>query len=88
MRFARELKAFREAQELSQQDFAKRLGVSAQYQCDLEGGRRKPSVRYVERLCEAHSRGPKGRLFWHRLGAVEHGWRIAALSQQEGKDRS
>jgi transcriptional regulator with XRE-family HTH domain len=76
MSFSQELKIFREAQEMTQLDFAKRLGISTQYQCDLEGSRRNPSVQYVERLCEAHSRGPKGRLFWHRLGAAAHGWKV------------
>jgi DNA-binding XRE family transcriptional regulator len=70
------LRSFREAQELTQQAFARRMGVSAQYQCDLESGRRAPSVKYVDRLCEVHGRGPNGRNTWHALGARAHGWKV------------
>lgn len=76
MTFSGLLRSFREAQEMSQQDFASRMEVSAQYQCDLENARRAPSVKYVERLCKKHGRGLKGANVWHALGARAHGWKV------------
>ena len=70
------LRALREAQLMTQQEFAKRMEVSPQHQCDLEKGRRMPSVSYVKRLCAKHGRGPKGKLWWHQLAAAAHGWEI------------
>lgn len=37
--------------ELTQQHFSKQLGLSPQYICDLEHGRRMPSVKFVKTLC-------------------------------------
>lgn len=74
--FAYALIELRGTYHLSQQDFAKRIGISPQFQCDLESGRRMPSVRIIEKIVKAF--GPKiGNGFalrWHRLGARSHGW--------------
>lgn len=61
---------------LTQADMADRIGVSAQFHHDIVHGRRMPSVAYVDKLCEAFGRGPKGRAEWHRAAAREHGWAI------------
>lgn len=66
----------RTGMEMSQQDFAARLGYSPQHLCDLESGRRMPSVAFVERLCEYLCRGPLGRREWHVAGAQAHGWQV------------
>ena len=79
MTFHELLRSLREAQEMSQQDFARRMEVSPQYQCDLENGRRLPSVKYVERLCKKNGRGPKGANVWHALGARAHGWKCPSI---------
>lgn len=65
--FAYALIELRDTYHLSQQDFAKRIGISPQFQCDLESGRRMPSVRIkrgqyragraVGWLAMAHARG-------------------------------
>jgi transcriptional regulator with XRE-family HTH domain len=55
---------------------AKALGVSIAYVSDLEHGRRLPSVRIINAICEWMGRGPKGRLAWHQAGARAHGWEV------------
>lgn len=76
MTFVEMLKAMREGPELTQQRFAEQLGYSAQYLCDLERGRRMPSVELVNRICEWRGCGPKGRRDWHVAGARAHGWNV------------
>ena len=76
MQFADMLIDLRNGHELSQKDFAASVGVSPQYQHDLEKGRRLPSVEYIEKLCAAFSRGPLGRRQWHLAGARAHGWDV------------
>lgn len=76
MTFVEMLKTIRSGHELSQQALAAKLGISTQYLCDLEGGRRMPSVRVVEAICDHFGRGPRGRVEWHRAGARSHGWKI------------
>lgn len=70
------LLAVREGTGESQQDFAAALEISPQYLCDLEQGRRGPSVDLVERICKHLGRGPVGRLEWHAAAARFHGWDI------------
>jgi DNA-binding XRE family transcriptional regulator len=42
--FGKALEAYRVSEEISQKDFAKKLGISAQSLCDIEKGRKLPSV--------------------------------------------
>lgn len=77
--FAYALIDLRSVYRLQQKDFASRLGISPQYVCDLESGRRMPSVSLVEKIDEKF--GPLSKpsgftLRWHRLGARAHGWRV------------
>jgi DNA-binding XRE family transcriptional regulator len=78
--FAERLTELRSLYHLTQGQMAKRLGISPQYLCDLEHGRRKPSLTVVNALCNCF--GPNGpsdsgfRRSWHRTAAKEHGWRI------------
>lgn len=76
MTFREMLQAVRSGIEVSQQDLAGALGYSPQYLCDLEAGRRKPSVAFVNRLCDYLGRGPAGRREWHLAAAAEHGWSV------------
>lgn len=76
MKFVEMLAELRAGYELSQKRMAELVGVSPQYQHDLEKGRRLPSVAYVDKLCEAFGRGPRGRAQWHRAGARAHGWSV------------
>lgn len=52
--FASLLTAIREGEEMSQAEFAKILGISRQYLCDLEHGRRftslKAAAKYAKKL--------------------------------------
>lgn len=50
--FGRNLRAYREAQGLSQEDFAESLGVHRTYMGGVERGERNLTLRSVERLCE------------------------------------
>ena len=70
------LRAVRVGMEISQQDFAAKLGISSQYLCDIEKGRRIPSVELVERIVTYLGRGPAGRREWHVAAAVAHGWDV------------
>lgn len=68
------VRELRSGMEMTQQDFAKMLGISPQYLHDLEKGRRLPSVAVTKKFCK--DRGPNGRLEWHRAGARAHGWEV------------
>lgn len=70
------LKTVRMGLELDQKTVAKAIGCSVQYVCDLENGRRQPSVRITNAICEWLGRGPKGRRDWHAAAAREHGWEV------------
>ncbi|NWH03521.1 helix-turn-helix domain-containing protein [Desulfobacter latus] len=48
--FGKALKAHREGEALSQSAFAKALGISPQSLCDLEKGRRTPSVKRAAKI--------------------------------------
>ncbi len=74
--FRQMLREIRDGHELSQKDMAKRIGITPQYLCDLEQGRRLGSVEVVEKICTAFGRGPKGRREWHVAGARSHGWDV------------
>lgn len=76
MTFREMLIEIRTGYELSQKAMAETLGITPQYLCDLERGRRLGSVEVVERICKEFSRGPKGRKEWHVAGARSHGWDI------------
>jgi transcriptional regulator with XRE-family HTH domain len=60
----------------SQSEMAKNLGISVQYFNDLLHGRKAPSVRLVNRICEYMGRKTRGRLEWHAAGARAHGWEV------------
>ena len=62
--------------EADRKVFAKGVGISVQYLHDLEHGRRLPSVRVVNGICDYLGRGPQGRLEWHQAGARAHGWSV------------
>lgn len=51
--FARALESERLCQDLSQKDFAKKLGISPQSLCDIEKGRRIPSARRAAKIARA-----------------------------------
>ena len=46
------LKSFRQADEMSQVDFAKKLGLSRQNVSDLESGRRIPSAQRASKIAK------------------------------------
>lgn len=60
----------------TQSDMAKNLGISSQYFSDLIHGRKAPSVRLVNRVCEYMGRKAMGRREWHAAGARAHGWEV------------
>ena len=76
MSFAEMLTTIRTGHELSQKELAAALGISPQYVHDLEHGRRLPSVKVIERICDHFRRGPQGRSDWHVAGARAHGWDV------------
>ena len=66
----------RAALDMNQKQLAEALECSSQFVCDMEMGRRTPSVAFVDRLCDYLGRGPKGRKEWHVAAARAHGWKI------------
>jgi len=53
MEYGRALKICRAAVELSQQDVAKRAGITKSYLSLVEGGKRSPSLATLEKICKA-----------------------------------
>lgn len=50
--FGNSLESYRLAEELTQKQFAKKLGITAQSLCDLEKGRRIPSVERAAKIAK------------------------------------
>lgn len=67
--FGRFLQAWRTAEELSQVEFAKKLRLSAANLCDLEQGRRIPSVARARQIAR-------------RLKLPEKGFVVLAIQDQ------
>ena len=59
-----------------QKTFADGIGVSRGYFCDVLHGRRDPTVKLVNKICDYLRRGPKGRNEWHTAAAKALGWEI------------
>lgn len=53
MEYGRALKICRAAVALSQQDVAKRAGITKSYLSLVEGGKRSPSLATLEKICKA-----------------------------------
>ncbi len=62
--FGKALWAYRKCEEMSQKDFAGMLGISASSLCDLEKGRKLPSVRRAAKIAQAIQEPEK---IWVRL---------------------
>lgn len=67
---------FRSRLDMSQKEFAERLGFSPQYQSDIEAGRRSPSYNYVSQLVATFNASGPLRSQWMLAGARSHGWDI------------
>jgi transcriptional regulator with XRE-family HTH domain len=66
----------RQGMEWRQCQIAAALDCSAQFICDVEKGRRTPSVAFINRLCTWIGCGPQGRRAWHVAAARAHGWEV------------
>ena len=72
-----QLVQLRMAYKMTLKECAQLLNMSPQYLCDLELGRRLPSVRVVHNICDYFIVGRGSvlaRRHWHRAGARAHGW--------------
>jgi transcriptional regulator with XRE-family HTH domain len=67
--FGKLIEAYRLAESLSQKDFAKLLGISQASLCDLEKGRRIPSV---ERASKIAKRLKEPASYWVQLAIQDH----------------
>jgi transcriptional regulator with XRE-family HTH domain len=74
--FVKMVLAMRKERKMSQGLFAKALGYSAQYVCDLEHGRRAPTTKFVNRICIHFSLEQFEWLQWHSAGARANGWQV------------
>ena len=70
------LARFRESRKLTQKDFAALLDVGPTWQCDLENGRRMPSLNYINRLISAFALSDGQAVRWHKRGARAQGWDV------------
>ena len=50
--FGNSLESYRLAEDMSQKSFAKKLGITAQSLCDLEKGRRVPSIERAAKIAK------------------------------------
>lgn len=73
--FARALQQHMKMSGHNQQQWARKMGISEQYLCDLKLGRRLPSVAVADTLTEIAG-NEKNPMYWHLLGARAHGWKI------------
>ena len=53
MRFGRNVRALREAADLSQDEFADKVGIHRTYMSGIERGRRAPTIIVVEKIAHA-----------------------------------
>lgn len=63
-----------EAHKLTQSSIAADLGVSPQYICDVLAGRRNPTPKITDKLCDVYSLPSRVRTDLHRAGAIAAGW--------------
>ena len=61
---------------MNQKQLAEALNCSPQFICDMERGKRVPSVTFIDRICTYLNRGSKGCQEWHAAAARAHGWKI------------
>ena len=85
-KFAEMLRARRRKLGWPQKRMAHELGISPSYLCDLESGRRLPSVGIVQSICWGAGCGEAGRRRWHLAGARAHGWDVGAVADDDGPD--
>lgn len=71
--FGKALLAHRKCEEISQKDFAEKLGVSQQSLCDIEKGRRIPSAHRAVRIAR-------------KIGQPENLWVKLALQDELRKE--
>ena len=74
--FIQMLEQVLDATEMRQKHFAKAIGISQSYMCDLMKGKRGPSPNLVNKICDYMGTGPKGRRVWHMAAARTDGWEI------------
>jgi transcriptional regulator with XRE-family HTH domain len=74
--FSERLLNMREVNFLTQKQMAAELGISAGYLCDLEHGRRKPTVQLVHAICRFLDAVPAQAESWHLAAARADGWEV------------
>ncbi len=74
--FSAQLRNVIDEKEMSQRQFAIGIGYGEQYLSDILRGKRTPSVRFVDAVCDYLKLGPTSRWEWHVYGAKCHGWNI------------
>ena len=75
-RFSESLRNVIQAREMSQNQFAIQLGYGAQYLSDILLGKRTPSVRFVNAVCNYLRLGQADKKEWHTAAAKCHGWNV------------
>ena len=74
--FSESLRNVIQVREMSQKQFAIQLDYGAQYLSDILLGKRTPSVRFVNAVCDLLRLGPRDRKEWHIAAAKCHGWKV------------
>lgn len=73
--FSRALSSEIKVSGRTQQQWARDMGISEQYLCDLKLGRRLPSVAIADTLTELAG-NERNLMHWHLMGARAHGWKL------------
>jgi transcriptional regulator with XRE-family HTH domain len=74
--FAGMLKGYRKDVGMTLVKFGEAIGYSNVYVCDIELGRRNPSVKFVEALISGMNMSKSEGAIWHRLAAKANGWKV------------
>ncbi len=70
--FANTLQALRKCEEITQADFAKKIGIPKQHLCDIEHGRRPVGIKLAMRFAEALEMNPKSFITLALQDVINH----------------
>lgn len=72
----------------TQADLAKALAITPAYVCDILRNRKRLTPDLVTRAAEAFAVHPIRIRRWHRLGAMESGWKIDPIRHAEQSEKA
>lgn len=73
-RWRDEVRALMDAHKINQTQLAEAVEVSPQYICDVLNGRRDPTPKLTDAICEKYHLPTRVKSDLHRAGAMLAGW--------------